>query len=307
MPTFTQPAQKWGQVDNYVFAWYAGVMARPLRLEYPGALYHITSRGDRREVIFEDDEDRCQFLEILNSVVTNHNWLCHTYCLMDNHYHLIIETLDANLSKGMRQLNGVFTQASNRRHQRSGHLFQGRYKAILVEKESYLLELSRYVVLNPVKAKGMVKRIEDWQWSSYPATVGLAHPPGWLTIDWVLSQFGQDRKSAITAYQHFVHEGLNREINLWSHLKGQIYLGNDKFVASTQKMISKDQKQDWNISNRQTRPPPPPIASIAQQEPDRNAVIRKAYATGAYSQREIGEFYNLHPSTVGVIVRQTRS
>ena len=152
-------------------------MSRPLRLEFPNALYHVTSRGDRREDIYEDDEDREVFLDILGDVVTDYNWLRHGHCLMSNHYHLILETLDGNLSKGMRQLNGVFTQASNRRHQRSGHLFQGRYKAILVDKDSYLLELARYVVLNPVRATGMVRRIEGWPWSSYPAMVGFTAVP----------------------------------------------------------------------------------------------------------------------------------
>lgn len=161
-------------------------MTRPLRLEFPNALYHVTSRGDRREDIFDDDDDRLRFLEILGTVVTNYHWLCHGYCLMNNHYHLVIETLDSNLSKGMRQLNGVYTQASNRRHKRSGHLFQGRYKAILVDKDPYLLELVRYVVLNPVRAKGMVRRLEDWPWSSYWAMVGAAPKPAWLTTDCVI-------------------------------------------------------------------------------------------------------------------------
>ena len=158
-------------------------MARPLRLEFPNALYHITSRGDRRENIYDDDTDRIIFLETLGKVVADYNWLCHSYCLMDNHYHLIIETLDSNLSKGMRQLNGVFTQATNRRHSRSGHLFQGRYKAILVDKDQYLLELARYVVLNPVRAKGMIRNIEDWPWSNYLAFIGHTKAQEWLTPD----------------------------------------------------------------------------------------------------------------------------
>ncbi len=114
-------------------------MARPLRIEYPGALYHVTSRGDRQEAIFDDNQDRKAFLDILGEVVSRFRWRCHAYCLMENHYHLMIETPEANLAKGMRQLNGVFTQWSNRRHQRSGHLFQGRYKAIHVDRDSYFL------------------------------------------------------------------------------------------------------------------------------------------------------------------------
>ncbi len=115
-------------------------MARPLRIEFPGALYHVTSRGDRKEQIYEDRIDRARFIDILGDVVESCNWACHAYCLMGNHYHLIIETPDGHLSRGMRQINGVFSQYSNRRHNRVGHLFQGRYKAILVDKQSYLLE-----------------------------------------------------------------------------------------------------------------------------------------------------------------------
>ena len=146
-------------------------MARPLRLEYAGALYHITSRGDRREPIYEDDADRKMFMSLLEQVCKTYNWLCHAYCLMGNHYHLLVETPEANLSKGMRQLNGLYTQSYNRNHNRVGHVFQGRYKAILVEKQSYLLELARYIVLNPVRAQ-MVHVAGDWQWSSYRATIG---------------------------------------------------------------------------------------------------------------------------------------
>lgn len=280
-------------------------MVRPLRLEFPGALYHVTSRGDRREDIYEDNDDRERFLEILGAVVTGYNWLCHAYCQMNNHYHLIIETPDGNLSKGMRQLNGVFTQASNRRHQRSGHLFQGRYKAILVDKESYLLELSRYVVLNPVRARGIVHRIEEWPWSSYPAMTGMAIPPEWLTTDWLLSQFGKQRIRAMEKYRQFVIEGIAQKPDLWSDLKGQIYLGNEDFVSTMQNRIGKE-RDDWNIPRQQKRPVPPSLAKIAQRITERNAAILAAYATGAYSQREIGEYFNLHPSTVGVIVRKPR-
>jgi putative transposase len=145
-------------------------MTRPLRLEFEGALYHITSRGDRRENIYENDEDRQGFLSLLARVCETHNWTCHAYCLMSNHYHLLVETPEANLSKGMRQLNGVYTQDFNRCNHCCGHVFGGRYKSILVDKDSYLLELTRYIVLNPVRA-GMVQRAQDWPWSSFRATI----------------------------------------------------------------------------------------------------------------------------------------
>jgi REP element-mobilizing transposase RayT len=128
-------------------------MARPLRITYPGALHFVTSRSNAQQHIFADDEDRHAFVAGLAAVVCRFNWLCHAYCLMDNHYHLVIETPDGNLPPGMRQLNGVYTQWFNRRHGRVGHVLQGRYKAILVERESYLLELCRYEVLNPVRAE----------------------------------------------------------------------------------------------------------------------------------------------------------
>ena len=281
-------------------------MARPLRLEFPNALYHITSRGDRRERIYDDDEDRVIFLDQLGQVVSNFNWLCHSYCLMDNHYHLIIETLDSNLSKGMRQLNGVFTQASNRRHKRSGHLFQGRYKAILVDKENYLLELTRYVVLNPVRAKGMISHIEDWPWSSYLSFIGKAEANEWLTTDWVLSQFGSNKQGARENFQKFVLEGLGQKLNIWSGIKGQIYLGDEKFVSAMQNKIEK-RDNDWSIPKKQQRPVAKSLLQIERQYPGRNSAIIAAYNTGVYSQREIAEYYNLHPSTVGVIIRKFKN
>jgi len=170
-------------------------MARPLRIEFPGALYHITSRGNARQRVFRDDEDRETFLATLAWVVARFRWRCHAYCLMDNHIHLLIDTPQPNLSRGMRQLNGVYTQRFHRRHRRVGHLFQGRFQAILVEKEGYLLELARYIVLNPVRAK-IVKTPERYPWSSYRPMLGVAPVPPALAIEWVLEQFARTRATA---------------------------------------------------------------------------------------------------------------
>ena len=145
-------------------------MARPLRIEFPGAVYHITSKGNARLPIFYHFNDKKLFLSTLKQVVDRFNWICHAYCLMDNHYILLIETVDANLSAGMRQLNGVYAQAFNKKHKRVGHLFQGRFKSIHVEQKTYLLELCQYIVVNPVRAD-MVSSPSKYAWSSYRGLV----------------------------------------------------------------------------------------------------------------------------------------
>src|SRR5271157_4332301 len=192
-------------------------MARPLRIIFPGAVYHVTSRGNNKNEIFKDDQDREDFLKILYQVNRRYNWLCHAYCLMDNHYHLLIETMDGNLSIGMRQLNGVYTQLFNKRYHRVGHLFQGRFKSVVVQKESHLLEAIRYVMLNPVRAM-IVDNPNQWKWSSYSATAGYkkAHPC--LTTKWILLQFSAEIKTAEEKYQQFVLEG--RELEpLWNEVR----------------------------------------------------------------------------------------
>ena len=210
-------------------------MARSLRIEYPGALYHITSRGDSQERIYISDEDRYLFLNIFSEVCLRSAWICYAYCLMDNHYHLLIETPMGNLSKGMQLLNGIYTQKFNRRHNKVGHVFQGRFKAILVDKDSYLLELSRYIVLNPVRAK-MVNSPHEWKWSSYLATTLKESKPSWLFADKILCLFSQVVPTAIQKYQEFVINGIKNK-SPWQDLKKQIYLGSDAFINDMLKKI----------------------------------------------------------------------
>jgi len=276
-------------------------MSRPIRIEFPNALYHVTARGDRREDIVDDDVDRQAFVDTLAQVVEQFNWLCYAWCLMDNHYHLLIQTPDANLSKGMRQLNGVYTQANNRRHNRVGHLFQGRFKAILVDSDAYLLELARYVVLNPVRA-GMVKRPDKWVWSSYRASMGLAPAPAYLAVDGLLALFAKRRTVAQARYAKFVAEGIKAP-SPWEHLTGQIFLGNDRFVEKMQALIDKAQRRDVQIPKAQRRAPAPTLTQIGKRAPDRNSAIKQAHATGAYSYQQIAEHFGLHFTTVGGIVR----
>ena len=204
-------------------------MSRPLRLEFPGAVWHLYNRGVNRQDIFFDDRDRNLFLNILERTIQRFGWLVHAWVQMTNHYHLLVETPQANLSAGMHDLDGDFAQAINRRHGRVGHLFQSRFRDALVEKESHLLELIRYVVLNPVRA-GMVDSAGDWAWSSYHATAGLAPPAGWLEVKWTLAQFDPwDTLEAHRLYREFVAEGAGLTRNPWEDLRCGLYLGSIAF------------------------------------------------------------------------------
>ena len=266
-------------------------MTRPLRLSFPGAVYHVTSRGNARHDIVADDRDRSQWLSLLAHVVDRYGWLCHAYCLMDNHYHLVIETPKPNLSIGMRQLNGRYTQAYNRRHEQVGHVFQGRFTAILVEKDAHLRELCRYVVLNPVRAK-IVSHPRLWMWSSYRATVGETKAPGWLTTDWILSQFGQRGGPAQARYRTFVAEGRGGPAP-WEQLTGQIYLGSEKFVAQHQpNRVIRD------IPRRQTQAQRPSLETLFQRKGDLEKTIHQAYRQYGYRLAEIADHLGVHAATV---------
>jgi len=223
-------------------------MARPLRIEFPGATYHVTSRGNRQQSIFVDDADRELFLATLARAMERMDATVLAYCLMGNHYHLVLCTRRGNLSALMRQINGVYTQAVNRRHATSGHVFQGRFKAILVDRDAYLLALLRYVELNPVRAQ-MVATAGDWEWSSYRAHTGQVAAPAWLDSD---SAFGAvlgrqvdhaeaakaDRDVAALRYAQWVLSAPPE--SLWdSALRQQIYLGDADFVDRMQ-ALAKD-------------------------------------------------------------------
>lgn len=271
-------------------------MARPLRIEYPGAVYHITSRGNEKKAIFKDDQDRKLFLKILSHVNKRYHWFCHAYCLMENHYHLLIETPDGNLSHGMRQLNGVYTQAYNNSRNRTGHLFQGRYKAILIQKDSHLLVVCRYVVLNPVGAR-IVKRPDEWMWSSYRATVGkeTAHPC--LTIDWILSQFSKTKAKAEREYYQFVTLGTGQK-TIWNEVKGQAILGEDDFVNSLADYL-KRHKNVPEIPKSQRYANRPTLdkifnESILKDKHKRDEKIAEAIEKYGYTQRAIADRLGVH-------------
>lgn len=274
-------------------------MARPIRLEYAGALYHVTSRGDRREDIFVNDADRIDWVEVMSHTCDRFNWVVHAYCQMTNHYHFLVETVEGNLSQGMRQLNGVYTQHFNRRNNQVGHLFQGRFKAILVQKDSYLLELSRYVVLNPLRAR-MVRHLGQWRWSSFPAVMGKAPVPSWLDADWLLSQFAKQRTRARAKYHEFVMQGKGLPSPLEA-TRHQLILGDDRFVERFRRDNESESLREH--TKAQKRVMAMSLAEYKNRYQSRNEAMVNAYNTGAYSMREIAEYFDVHYMTVSRAVR----
>jgi REP element-mobilizing transposase RayT len=239
------------------------------------------------------------FLNVLGRVVTDFNWLCHAYCIMTTHYHLLIETPEGNLSAGTRQLNGVYTQRFHRRHRSSGHVFQGHFKSILVDKDSYLLQLCRYILLNPVRA-GLARDPADFKGSSYRAMIGKEAVPELLTTGWLLSQFSGQRQEARRKLRQFVLAG-EQEESFWQDLRGQCILGGEKFL---QRVMPKLREKAWitEIPRQQRFADRPALSEILPASfPSRlarNEAIVRAYREYGYSQAAIAKKAGLHYSTV---------
>ncbi len=270
-------------------------MARPLRIEFPGALYHVTARGDRREDIFVDDEDRGTLLGLLSEACSRFGLTCHAYCLMSNHYHLVLETAKPNLSRALRQLNGVYTQRFNRRHGRVGHVFQGRYQAILVDRDSYYLEVVRYVLLNPVRAK-LVRQAREWAWSSYRAVLGEAPANAGLDVPELLSRFGPTPGRARAAFRRFVDQGRGQG-SLWVNLHGQIYLGDERFAERMQQRLA-GVNLSGEIPRGQRRGRVMPLAHYQRLHRDRDEAMALAYRSGHYTMQAIARHFGVHYATV---------
>jgi putative transposase len=277
-------------------------MARPIRLEFPGAIYHVTTRGDGGEDIFTDDQDRLQFLTVLGEVVSRAGWIVHAYVLMDNHYHLLVETPNGNLSRGMRQLNGVYTQRFNSIHGSGGRVFQGRFKAILVERDGFLLELCRYLVLNPLRLK-TVKNISRYRWSSYRATAGEVQAPAWLSTGWLLGHFGRSSSVAQRKYTEFVAAGINLPSPL-SNVKAQVLLGSAAFVKKMKlRLLTKvDIKRGKKKIKRPSLNSLFPL-KVRKEKILRNESIRRAYQEYGYTMAEIADAAQIHFSTVSKVIK----
>ena len=281
-------------------------MARPLRIEFPGAVYHVTSRGDRREDIFTDDEDRHGLLEVVAQALSRFDAEALAYCLMGNHYHFVLHTRQANLSLLMRHINGVYTQAFNRRHNKVGHLFQGRFKAILVDRNAYLLEVCRYVDLNPVRAR-MVRKPEAWAWSSYRAHVGQAITPDWLDTEglhgYLLGHPARstaDRRRAANRYARLVASV--PDANLWdSALRQQIYLGDEAFVERMQALAEPRNSTDDDIPKIQRRKSRT-LAQWMESCENREEALYNAYTQSAMTMSAIARELGLSISRVSRLI-----
>ncbi|OGL71156.1 hypothetical protein A3C17_01450 [Candidatus Uhrbacteria bacterium RIFCSPHIGHO2_02_FULL_53_13] len=280
-------------------------MARPLRIEFAGALYHVTSRGNVRQKIFLNDSDRIGFLKNLAYCLSLHNAILHAYCLMGNHYHLLVETPDANLSAFMRDINGNYTQGFNYHHRRVGHLFQGRYKAFVIDRDSYLFEVARYIVLNPVRAK-FVKHPRDWKWSSYNATAGHTKIPEWLTVNWVLDTFSKDHNEAQRQYRQHVKNGIDAG-SPFDDMREGVILGDEEFIFWIWETRTKGSEKNKEIPRNQRivgRPTLEKLFEDIQTLEDRNAIICFAHDRCGYPLSMIAKHVKLDASTVGKIARR---
>jgi putative transposase len=281
-------------------------MSRPLRIEFPGAIYHVTSRGDRREPIFADDADRQALLAVVAQAMQRFDAQVLAYCLMGNHYHFVLHTRQANLSRLMRHVNGVYTQDFNRRHQKVGHLFQGRFKAVLVDRDAYLLEVCRYVELNPVRAR-MVDDAGAWAWSSYGAHVGLVPVPDWLDCAGLQghllgrpAQGAADLRRAAQRYATLVAEG--RHVDLWGHaLRQQIYLGDAQFVERMQALVAPLRRQSVEVPRRQRRAAVTLAALLADDVP-RGEALRRAHVDGGATMTALARELGLSVSRVSRLI-----
>ena len=281
-------------------------MGRALRIEFPEAVYHVTSRGDRREAIFVDDDDRLRLLAIVKQSMDRFDAVVMAYCLMGNHYHFVLQTRRANLSRLMRHVNAKFSQSFNRRHGLVGHLFQSRYKAILVDRDAYLMSLCRYVELNPVRA-GLVPGPADWGWSSYRAHVGLDARPAWLDSETLYgfllgrdARSDADQSSAQTLYRKLVSEG--RDHDLWRHsLRHEIFLGDQEFIADVQARVQPSRARSVDVPSQQRRKPLNPaqwLASCATRE----EAMWRMYAEGGLRMSQIARALDLSVSRVSRLI-----
>src|SRR3989338_56264 len=271
-------------------------MPHPLRLEFPGAVYHIYSRGNERKDVFRSSDDYELFLGILAEGALTFDVLIHAYCLMPNHFHFLLETKDSNLSQVMKRLLGLYTVRFNRKHKRLGHLFQGRYKAIIVDKDAYFLQLSRYVHLNPVKTK-LAKRPEDYQWSSMRHYL-KEKSPEFLYRDFTLDSFKSKE-----VYRRFVMEGLSQTSDPLKDAIGGTLLGTEDFLEKLKARVAKQKANQFHGKETLFRKPFLDVLKHCEDYP-RNLRIYLLSKYARATQREIGERFDISNTAVSQSVRR---
>ena len=282
-------------------------MARPLRIEYEDAYYHITTRGNEQKKIFKSDRDREKFLDYLESATERYSAVIHAYCLMDNHYHLLIQTPAGNLSQIMQHINGAYTTYYNVKRKRYGHLFQGRYKALLVEADAYAQELSRYIHLNPVRA-GMAEKPEEYRWTSYQSYINVKKKPEWLYTYFILSLFNRRAAAARKQYQSFVESMVGKEMESpFQNIFASTILGDIRFINEIRSNYLDIMKKDRNLPDVKKFHEKPDIGEIIdkieKKFPGDNALLKRVqiYVCHRYSGqklKDIGEYFGIGISGV---------
>jgi REP element-mobilizing transposase RayT len=282
-------------------------MARPLRIEYSGAFYHVTSRGNERKAVYKSQRDREKFFSYLESATERYGAVVHVFCLMDNHYHLLIETPSGNLSQIMHHINGAYTTYFNTKRERSGHLFQGRYRAILIDVDEYAKELSRYIHLNPVRA-GIAENPEEYRWSSCQYYTVKRKPPEWLKRDFILSYFGNEPKTAMKRYRDFVRSVMDEEYkNPLAEISHSVILGGEKFIAEIKTRFLRDKKPDRDLPTLRDLSSRPGLGhiekavdSVLQQDEKlaRQVTLHMCHRHSGMKLREIGQQFGIGESGV---------
>lgn len=278
-------------------------MARPLRIHIPDAFYHVMSRGNAKQTIFEGRADYEQFLELLEATSSRFDVRCRAYCLMPNHFHLLLQPRDTSVSRMMQQLNSAYSQSFNRRHERVGHVLQGRFKSPLVDRDEYLLQVLRYIMLNPVEAD-LVDDLGAWRWSSYRATAGLSDGPTFLALDDVWRMFADSNHEAQRRFVGFVNAGRG----LAAPSEGVVF-GSEKFRADVAEQI-KPHRPVRDFSRREryaVRPSLECLFAGCHDRASRYKLMADAYWRAGYTLREIGAFLGCQPSTVWKQIRRAQS
>ena len=279
-------------------------MARPVRIEFKNAVYFISSKSNGRKHIARDDVDREVFMQTLEYVIKRYRWKCHAYCIGETEYNIAIETPKANLSVGMRQLNGIYTQKFNRKNRKSGNVFQGRFKAVVIEKDEYLLDICRHVV-TLAQRDGSAKNINTYKWSSYRATAGTTDVPDFLDVDWIHSQFAKRTKNAQEKYRDYI-KGAKKAGNPLDKVKGQILLGNDKFIEQMTLMLIKGRNKE-DVPKWQRHIKRPPLDEVfkgieGKSVKQRNRKVKEAHSKHGYTLKDIGQYLGLHYTSISRII-----